>query len=498
MEATHTKGYPRFLQIISISLTILVFIFSGYQFTQASNTSGFLLQPPLFPEESDSSQVFLPIIQTPPLKLSRINIPYFDGSEVNYHEAAVSWFGQVRENENYADIRVGYTSNLIYVRVSVFDNYLWYDTNPDIYNLTEWDAVTLYLDIEGNNGNELGSTRFNFTRQLQWWDDGLNRQIAYQGSNLGWNEVPLYFRTSYGWQGNAPNDSVLDRGYALDFYIPFASLGYTSAPPEGTKWGAAITMYDRDDADGVNISKKYWPKNFNQSRSATWGQFSFGIPSYTPPQANNPQVFTLRNGLNGITVTDGIVGGGTECGGSSGGPPNFWSLWGDFSDPLAAYMNIQNEGLLYDWPCFSKFYITFPLDSLPDGQTVVSATLTLHQAGQSTGFPEDPPEALNSLIQVSVIDQAWDENTLTWNNGPIPIENVSRSWVGYITDDPDLGKASNWDLSSAVVNAYSAREPLRLVLYSADNYGSNGKYFFSSDQDWEIMRPSLTVELGEP
>ncbi len=493
MTTLKNSRYYRIIHFISIVFTSVLLIFSGYKIAQASNNNSNSQQSTQSYQEFVSTQLYLPMVQKPFPKQPIMNIPYFEGSEVNYHQAAVSWFGQVRGNENYADIRVGYNDEEIFVRVSSFDRLLWYDQSPDIYNLMDWDAVTIYLDLNGNNGYEVGTTMFRFTRQLQWWDDQLNRQISYQGNNSGWNPVSLTFSTSYGWKGNAPNDLVEDRGHVITFQIPFTSLGYTGAPPAGTKWGAAITLHDRDDSDGYTYTEKHWTQNFDASRSVTWGQFSFGYPVYTLPPATNPQEFTIRNGLNGANVYDGVVGGNSVCGQGL----DFWWQWGDYIYPATDNMTVQNQGNIDDWPCYSKFYLTFPLDSLPNNQEVISATLTLHQSGQSNGFPDDPPQALNSLIQVSAISQGWDSNNLSWNNSPLPVENVSQAWVGFITM-PELGKAYTWDVSRAVNDAYRTGSPLRLVIYSADLYGPNGKYFFTSDQEWEIMRPSLTVELEQP
>jgi hypothetical protein len=160
-------------------------------------------------------------------------------------------------------------------------------------------------------------------------------------------------------------------------------------------------------------------------------------------------------------------------------------------------MNVQNQRDIADWPCFSKFYITFPLDSLPADKTVISATLTMHQLGQATGNPADPPIALNSLVQASLIDRDWNEATLTWNNAPVPIENVSQTWVESLVDG-EMGRPYEWDVSRAVSRVYAENQPLRLVFYSADSYSGHGKYFFSSDEDWDIVRPWLTIVLGEP
>jgi hypothetical protein len=185
-----------------------------------------------------------------------------------------------------------------------------------------------------------------------------------------------------------------------------------------------------------------------------------------------------------------MVGGDTVCGYGL----DFWSEWGVHSYPGSRHLNVQNQGNTDDWPCFSKTYITFPIDSLPPGREVITATLTLHQLGNASGW--DNP---NSLIQVWEIKQDWNPTTLSWNNAPQPFENLSRVWVGVI-DESQLGLARYLDVSLAATRAYAAGEPLRLVLYSADFSIGSGKYFFSSTStDWDgDWRPSLDITLGSP
>ena len=492
MSLQYKRIYNSVSCVVGTALFLLLIV-SSYQPAQAFTTSSSFPQSTRNNQNSGNTTLYLPIIERSPRTLPILNIPFFEGTEVNYHQAAVSWFGQVRGNENYADIRVGYNSNEIYVHVSVFDRFLWFDTSPDIYNLTEWDAVSLYLDLNGNSGTSLSTSMYRFTRQTQWLNDQLNRQIAYQANSMGWEPKPLTFSTSYGWRGNAPNDAIEDRGHVITFHIPFASLGLQGAPSAGTKFGAAVVVHDRDDEFGTTLSEKYWPYDIDSSRSKTWGQFSFGLPAFVPPPASNPQLYTFREDLNGYNLTDDVVDGNTSCGRGL----EYWWQWGDYTHPPIRYMNAQNQRDVADWPCFSKFYITFPLDSLPSNKTVVSAKLTLYQLGQAIGLPSDPPEALNSLIQASVIDQYWNEATLTWNNAPFPIENVSQTWVESLPEG-EMGIPYEWDLSRAVSKVYADHQPLRLGFYSADFYSGHGKYFFSSDEDWDIVRPSLTIVLGEP
>jgi hypothetical protein len=78
----------------------------------------------------------------------RVNAPHFDG-DVRYSETAIFWFGRVTPIENYADVRVGYNDSHLFAELAIFDRRLWYDLSPTPDDLTNWDAVSLYLDMDG-------------------------------------------------------------------------------------------------------------------------------------------------------------------------------------------------------------------------------------------------------------------------------------------------------------------------------------------------------------
>jgi len=422
----------------------------------------------------------------------RVNVPYF-ADRVRNVDSAIFWFGRVTPSENYADVRLGYTASTLVVRLHVIDRLIWRDNTPTPAELTLYDAASLYLSLDGNTGSAPDSHDYRFIAQFGVSAGDPAFQAVYRGENAAWSPADTSFTATSGWRGNAPNDMIEDRGWTLEYNIPFSSLGLSAAPPNGTVWGLALTLYDRDDAAGTPIAAKSWPEGMSSTQPSTWGQLVFGLPTYTPPNVPSSGSTIIRQGLNGAVVPDAGVGGdiGRLCPGDS---YYIWNLWGNANFAGGTGVNLQNQGDIADWPCFSKYYITFPLNQLPPNKAILSATLTLHHWGGS-----DPNQALRSLIQVFTVAEDWQETTLTWNNAPLAVENVSRAWVDVVASCNWPCVARTWDVSRAVAQAYEAGTPLRLALYEADEAYHSGKYFTTSDEgEWNAVgRPTLTVVWGE-
>jgi hypothetical protein len=446
--------------------------------------------------EADSWAVYLPALQrddrstelpTELPAISRVNAPFME--EIRVTQGAIFWFGRVTADENYADVRVGYTANDVFVHVNIADRLLWYDTSPLPQELLQWDAVSLYLTTS------LSET-YRFDGQLSWWEPRSAYQAAWRKSGLDWHLTEVPFTTKSGWRGNAPNDTLNDDGWSILFTIPFSSLGLSVPPAERSTWKIGLKLYDRDDAAGSPRASQIWPEQFDEASQDGWGDLVFGLPAYTPLPGLVPSgTTTIRHKLDGAVVWDGMVGGSTVCGDGL----NKWTEWGDANYAGAEQVNVQNQLDIADRPCFSKFYITFPLDQIPSGKEILSAQVTLYQFGNSGGG--EWGEAPVSLIQALTIAEDWDETTLTWNNAPLAIENVSRSWVDPITAFPGWpGVPRVWDVSMALSQAYHSGVSLRLVFYSADGPMHTGKYFISSDTgDWnELGRPTLVIEWVDP
>lgn len=434
----------------------------------------------------------------------RVSAPYFT-DEVWFSKMSVFWFGRVTPTENYTDVRVGYNDEKLRIRVSVFDRRLWYDEAAeaaDPGSLTDWDAAALYLSLDGNEGSAPSSNAYRFISQLSAWEPRENYQAVQQGDGSSWVVSTAPFATTIHWRGDAPNTGQDDRGWAVTYDIPFESLGLDGPPQEGTTWGLSVVVHDRDDEAGTTIPDKIWPETLSPQQPETWGQLVFGLPNHTPPSTvSDPELTVIREKLNGASVPDAAVGGttGNLCPGDS---YYIWNEWGNDTFGSAEDFNIQNQTDIADWPCYAKYYVTFPLDALPSGKTVVSATLTLHQWGNSGGGHWDPARA--SLIWLSTVDEAWQEQALTWNNAPLPRETIGATRVGLCPEESGSycgspGVPHDWDVSQAVTDAHAQGQPLRLVLYSSDTAYHSGKYFSSSEAgDWNAeARPTLTVAWGQ-
>lgn len=423
----------------------------------------------------------------------QINAPDLGTGEISFSQLAIAWFGQISNNSNYVDVRVGYNSQQLTVNLQIFDHYLWFGS--DAAHPENWDSATLYLNTSGNTDGVPGITSYRFTAQPNPNDAHQNYQTEAQGDGSSWKAASLTVWTTSGWRGSGYNDMKDARGWSMTFNIPYSSFGLSGPPPHGTVWGLAVVVNDRDTDQGTNPVQT-WPESIDTGRPYTWGRLSFGLPVYTPPNAAPGGATVIRNKLNGANVPDAAVGGttGNLCPGNSS---YIWNQWGNANFGGAQDFNIQNQTDVADWPCFAKYYVTFPLDQVPSGKVVLSADLTLYEFGGS-----DPMAAKPSLIQALVVDSDWSESTLTWNNAPRPLENVSQTWVNVFQDAQISwpGKAYHWDLSSAVAKALAAGQPLRLAMYEADSDYHSGKYFTSSNtDDWDAAgRPTLTIHWGTP
>lgn len=474
--------------ILSAMLAIVFFALPLHSSTTGAHVSA----------QGTGGKVFLPVISGGvgfPAG-DAFHIPFIDDdSSYNvmtkrYKELGIFWFGRVTPTENFANVRFGHNRYVLIVDISIIDNQLWYDeSKTPAANFSAWDAVSLYISVPGQN------RLLRFDAELNHWQDRGLYQAAYQRSGSGWSRVQIPFTTETGWWGEGLNGPNADEGWHVTYRVPFSSLGLTSPPPTGSTIKMGMTVYDRDSATGTQPAPKSWPDGLNALQEASYGLFTFGYPEFRRP--NRPAAGTAAIKQTGqVTVEDASVGGDTTCGQNG---KDKWTEWANRvynQKPENERAVIQNQSLIADFPCFSRYYITFPLDAIPPGKVILSATLTMHQYGGS-----DPSNAQDSYIQVLRVNDPWSPSTINWNNAPQAVENYPGAWVPPLPSYPGVpGVARTWDVSQAVADVYGSDRLLRLALYSADDAMHSGKYFWSSETaSWSsVTPPTLTVTWANP
>lgn len=453
--------------------------------TQRSGFLAICLMVALSAFHSDASDMVPPDdIQT-----NRVNVP--DVSSGPF-EPAILWFGDVTPSVNSTDVRIWYHDNGIEFAFHIIDRRLWYDTTPSAQTLGEWDSVTLVVNMDEIYGTNPTSNSLLFEAQLGVHPDDSRYQASYRGNGSTWepNLISFFAESSYRGEGG-PNTNIDNKGWLLTIVIPFSSLGLDDQPLEGTRWGLGVVVHDRDDSNGAIIPDQVWPEKMDPNNPQTWGQLHFGRYQYHSSNMSPQGIATIQGGFNGADVADAHVGGNFSCGDGL----DHWSEWGEATYAGSTQVNIQNQWDIADYPCFSKYFVTFPLASIPAGKVILNAKLTMTLLGNSGGGQwGEPPD---SYIQVFTITDTWDESSLNWNNAPLAFENLSGVWVSP-TQTSDQRKYS-WDVSKAVSDAYQSGTSVGLALYSADGERHTGKYFWSSDSDdFEgTVRPALEVIWGK-
>ena len=326
-----------------------------------------------------------------------MNIPYFNG-QVPSNQTAIFSFGIATSTDNYTDVRIGYNSSGLYINLQIVDRYLWYDTNTSVPNLGNGDNASVYLSTATSSTRLVPQQTYMFQTGVNGYTKRPNYQQAFTGNGTTWTPAKIPFTAVYGWKGHGMNGAQ-DRGWSMAYSIPFSSLGMSGAPSQGTEWKLAVQVQNKDSiTQAPPLPSKWWPESATATNPSNWGNIVYGLPKYTPPQAGNISTYTVRNGLNNQVVTDGMVGGGLGCGSNVS---DVWTQLGGTTYTRQLQVTVENEENISNWNCFSKFYITFPISSLPAGKSVVKATVTLYEYSNAGQQGQPNP----SYIQVATVGQ---------------------------------------------------------------------------------------------
>jgi hypothetical protein len=433
-----------------------------------------------------------------------VNIPFFS-SQMYWAQSAIFWFGKnelTLPGKNYADVRVGYTPDAFEVRVSIVDYYLWYAENAtSSTDLTNYDAVAIYLDTNNDRQTVLENDDFRFLIGAKQWQDMANYIRQAKGGGTAWDTswVP-----NPAWNGSSgmqwgcnpgPNSNQCGRdfGWTANFSIPWQMLGLSGPPSQGTNWGLGVQLYDRDQPPPAGmLPPEFWPETFQENNPSTWGDVHFGYVTYQPAPTDNLNTTVIRAASpSDNAVEDAWMGGGSECGGGQ-----IDKTTGNHGNDTALYVGTETD--VSNFPCFNKSFLRFSLNSLPPGKVIVSAKMIIHQWGNA-----DPSQALPSWVNLFTIIDPWDEMLIDWNNAPLAQENVSATWMNPIGGDGFAGWPGNayeWDASKPVAEAYARGEAVSLAIYGSDTAQHSSKYLTSSEAgDWDAEgRPTLVITWGDP
>ena len=100
----------------------------------------------------------------------RVNVPYLGvSSPVEYFEPAIFWFGQVTPTKNYADVRLWYFDDYMKITLHIIDRRLWFDESPSMATIEEWDAVSLFLKLNGAAGDAPDTSTYRLVSGLGGW-----------------------------------------------------------------------------------------------------------------------------------------------------------------------------------------------------------------------------------------------------------------------------------------------------------------------------------------
>jgi len=427
-------------------------------------------------------------------------------------EAAIFWFGvaelrpdHLPPGRNYVDVRVGYNAEGLALWANVVDYFVWYDPAATAgSDLTQYDGLAIYLDTGVRGGGTLRDDDYRFLGGVGLWveePDQPNYRRSARGRDGVWDASWTGDWSVGSWANwfdvpgcpSGPNRNACgadDYGWQMWTYIPWSTLGVAGPPPAGQHWGLGLTLYDRDEPLPAGpLAPESWPETFDPRSPATWADLRFGGSLGASGSAAVVTGQTvIRRGLGSSIVEDAWVGGGGTCGGGHMGDP--------FADYHGADTNlfVGNQQLISDFPCSSKSYLRFGLQSVPPERTIVAAFLTLHHWGNA-----DPSLAGPSLVQVLTVDNTWSEAALSWNDAPLAQANVAAAWVQPVSEGiSGLGIAYSWDVTAPVIAAREAGQPLSIALYSADWNLHGSKYFRSSEEPYYLAaRPTLTVLWGE-
>jgi hypothetical protein len=464
---------------------------------------------------------------------------------VDWQRVTPFWFGRVGTRDNGVDGRIVWTDEGLLVRAAVYDRQIWDEAGPED-DLSQWDSLTLLVDLDGDDDAKAAVDARSLRVDAQAGRHGTERTVVRRGEGGAWvpagvtpGELGMRRDASAillekAYRGGERDES---RGWHIVFFVGWRALGLSGPPGEGQRvLRFAMRAYDRDDRDGrlrgaeqtfpfalspdaaprdwgrielLPVSVLSWAESgAGAGRSAS--AYAIGAPA-EPHRPGSERTLSVYEGAmlgGGPVVVENAAVGASERLCSGDDDYNFGegrSSWG--GNVGREYFHVQQQADYADWPCFSRAYVRFPLDAVPPGAVVVSAQLVMHHKQPTSGGDEGE----RSLVHVFQVDGTlrgsdtpWSEENLTWNDAPLPVENLAATWgdrTGVTQTGWDDLPEWRWDVTRAVRRALAQRA-VSFALQTSDSEYHTGKEFVRSEDfpDWgdPTQRPRLDLVVADP
>lgn len=250
------------------------------------------------------------------------------------------------------------------------------------------------------------------------------------------------------------------RGWSGDLTLPWSTFG--GMPIAGTQWPLSATFQD---IDGGTVQ---WV-----------GTLSWSLPNYTGGTTTGATLITRP--LTG----DATLGGNTDCGNAD--YPDYFPTWGNRNYGTSPYAISQNQWDVADWPCYAKQVMSWQTPTIPPNNAVVKATLGLWHFGEN-GYAScyEPNASGDTVYELFEIIDPVNETGVTWDNLPVPRENLSRTLV-----PPARAECNNgiqppferiFDVTELVKRAVAEnRTVVSTVMYTSAGQYHSGKQFYSRE-----------------
>lgn len=467
--------------------------------------------------------------------IPRLYVPHHDfSSDPSWQRTTPFWFGTLGTSGVSAECRAAWTSDGLVLRVVSLDRRIYDEAGPQD-DPAEWDALTLLVDAGTDSPSVTGTSR---RIVVQAHRQGTDRQAGYVGQDGNWVPADVVFvpltsasaasiGLEKGYRGEGRDDS---RGWHVVASLGWDVLGIAMPGASSLTLRVGIIVHDRDDMEGSRVQQARWPsEEMREDDPQTWGLLElvpFAFSDWNASGASSsksgaayvighaPAPFApgtertveIRSGIGDVQVQNASIGAsGVLCSGDDDynfgdGPDSFGG------ETRREYFHVQNQADYADWPCFARAYVRFPL-ALPADAVVVFARLVLHHKQPTSGGDEGERSLIHAFWTSSALRNSnlpWTTENLTWNNAPLPLENLAGAWgdrTGVMETGWDDLPEWSWDVTRAVALSRS-ESSISFALFSSDDEYHTGKEFVRSEDfpDWgdPTFRPTLEIVLADP